>query len=224
MEPEQTPKTERELVAVFADRGTVDLVASQLRVAGLSEDEIAVDQDDVTALEAEMHGELSESAMAGPLSIVMPKEGMRGFAMVALIGGAIGLLLAVLLAFIDYGLNYWLRLLIAAGIVLTMTSIAALVLGPGFASKGSRDLMAAQRGITLRVRRNSDEVRSLLAKAHPIRLDEVTHDGEPVGTVMTETSRRESTLTGAVTETAENLLEQPKVGDPTDTEARDIGP
>jgi hypothetical protein len=68
---------------------------------------------------------------------------------------------------------------------------AGLVIGPALASKRPEEPMPAQRGVVVRVRSDSDEIRAVLAQLGPIRVDAV-QGAVPRGSVTTEEAQTDS--------------------------------
>ena len=187
-DPSFTPEAERELLVVFPDRDHAERAVTALREAGIPEADIRIDAepDHVAALRAEMHEELTRAWVVPNAGVAYTKESARGLVATVLIGSAVGLVAAFLLAIPDWGSNYLTRLIIFAIIGVTFGSTIGLVAGPGLGARRPDELAAADRGTILRVSHDSPELRSLLGDLDPIRMDEVGHDDQPIATVGTE--------------------------------------
>jgi hypothetical protein len=173
------------LVAVFDDRRAADAARQALLRLGLDRDEVVIgDGDDhVASLRAEMQSEVADGIATLPF--VSTSRGRRGFATVAVLGTAIALVLAVPLAFIDIGGEYWLRYLFVAGFLALLAWTIGFVVGFGMGMNRPEERMAAERGVTLHVP-STPAARGLLERRQPIRLDEVDATGEPVQVIHSE--------------------------------------
>lgn len=187
-DPSFTPETDRELLVVYPTAEQANQARTALLDAGVAEADIHLDRepDVVAALRAEMHDELTQAWVVPNAGIAYPKESAHGLVMAGAIGGAIGLAAAFPLALIDFGSTYWVRWIVFAVVGVAMGFAIAMVAGPALGASRPADTPAGVRGTVLRVDHDSPELRTILADLHPIRLDEVTHDGTPIGRVATE--------------------------------------
>jgi hypothetical protein len=147
-------------------------------------------RDEQPSLRAEMRDELDNAWILPQASFVAPKEGARSFVVVTVAICAVAAIVAVPVAFIDFGAAFWVRLLIVEGVFLAAGLGLGLVLGPALGVKRPGEPMAAQRGVTLRVHSDDERIQNLLLAFDPIRLDEITPGGSPLATVATEEDRR----------------------------------
>lgn len=203
-DPTFIPEHDRELLVVYPDREHARAAATALLDAGVPREHVHLDEepDAVASLRAEMHDELTKAWVVPNAGVVYPAGSARGLAMVAVIGAAIGLLAAFPLALIDWGSTYWVRWLIWAVVGVGFGLAVAFVVGPAGGAPRPGELPPAARGIMLRVEEDSPELRHLLAGLEPIRMDEITHDGDPIDAVTIEKPDRG--VEGAV-ETAKDM-------------------
>jgi hypothetical protein len=199
-EPERTPPSDRELLVVYADQATADAARDALRERGVPDHAIHVGEepDVVAGLRAEMHEELSRAWVVPNAGVVYPEEAGRGLVLLSAVGAAVGLLAAFPLALIDLGSTYWVRWVVWAVVGVAFGLAVALVAGPATAAPRPGVPPAAARGVLLRVEDDTAELRHLLADLEAVRIDEVTHDGDPVGTILSDHDHR-------VTETAKDV-------------------
>ena len=185
------PRSERQLVAVYEDPEAAGRVRDALVAAGVAEAAIAVDrpEDEVVSLRGEMHEEVTQAWIVPNAAFAVTKEGVKGIGVVGIVAAAVGLLVGVALASLDFGSTYPVRLVVFGGIGLTFGATVGLVAGAGMGSRRPDELAAAHRGVVLRVRGDSASLRELLARFEPIRLDEVSVDGDPIDTITTEGDR-----------------------------------
>jgi len=202
--PGRIPEAQRELLAVY---DTHDAAVEARRAAlGVGVPEAAITMDGVaneqTSLKAEMREELEKSWMMPAAAIATTDEGLKGTFLAGIVCCALALVVIVPFAFIDWGLSLPMRLLIHVVVALLVGASVAVVAGPALASRRSDEVMGAHRGSTLRVAADSEELRRALDRPGLIRLDEVTHDLEPMGAVITEDDR---TARGVAEQMADNV-------------------
>lgn len=173
------------LVAVFPDRRAADEARESLVHLGIADGDVLIGgaDDHVASLRAEMQSEVSDGLVTLPF--VVTRRGVRGFVAVASIATFVALLLALPLALIDIGGEYWVRYLFIAAFLAFLGSVYALVIGFGMGMNRPDEAMAAERGVTLQAP-STPEARADLERRHPIRLDEVDATGEPVRVVDSE--------------------------------------
>jgi hypothetical protein len=191
-------------------RREADRVVSRLTRMGLDPGLMRIDDraDYTTALRAEMRQELGDAVVAPQASFVATKEGARGFVFVTVIALLVGALLAFPLAFIDFGSSYWVRYLIASAILAVLAFTFGLVIGPALGTKDSDDVAAATRGTVLRIGDDSPWVREVLVRSDPIRVDEITAAGDPVGTFYTESHDIDEHVGAKVRDTGSQVRHQ----------------
>lgn len=187
-DPSFLPEDARELVAVYPDRSRAESARQAVLDLGVPTDEVHLgdDLDAVTSLRAEMHEELTRALVVPNAGIAYPKEASRGLGIAAIAGAVLGLLAAFPLALIPVGESYWVRWVIFAAVGVAFGVTVALVAGPATAAPRPGELPAAARGTVLRVERDSPELRGTLESFGAVRLDEVSHAGDPIATVSTE--------------------------------------
>jgi hypothetical protein len=176
------PRSDRRLVAVFPDQSRAEAAEASLRSQGVGTVIVGDPDDYVASLRGEMRGEVSHGVVSSA-PFVATRTGVRSFASIAGIGVVVALVLAVPLAFIDYGPPWWARYLIMVAIIAFLGFVIALVLGPGMGVNRPAEQMAAERGVTLQVLPSTSAAREALAALHPIRIDEVGADGTPIAVV-----------------------------------------
>jgi hypothetical protein len=187
-DPTFIPESDRQLLAVFDDPDAAQRARTALVDAGVPAEQVHVgDQIDVVSgLRAEMLEELTRSAVVPNAAAVYPKESVRGFGLVSAIGVGIGVLLAFPLAAIDWGSSYGVRLLVFLLVNAAFGFTIGMVAGASLAAPRPGARAAAVRGTTVRVERDDAHLRELLAGLHPIRIDELSRNGGPIDTVVTE--------------------------------------
>src|SRR4051794_41034381 len=173
--PEQAHRPHYELVAVFRSQDEADEAARRLHSIGVDDGAISVgdQRDEITSLKAEMRDELTEGWILPQAAMAVTKEGAKGLSIVTVTAAIVGAVLAAPFAFIDFGLNFAGRLVLLVLVGLTVGGSVGLVIGPALASKRPDEPMAAQRGVVVRVHRDSEQIRSVLTDLRPVRLDEV---------------------------------------------------
>lgn len=200
-DPRFTNEADRDLLVVLPTREEAEEAVRQLVAAGISEDDVQIDQepDRVASLRAEMHQELSQAWVVPNAGVAYTKEAARGLVAGNVIGIALGVAAAFPLALLPVGNSYWVRFLIFAVVGAAMGGTIGLVAGPGVASTRPNDPPAIEKGTLLRVRHDSPELRALLADLHPIRMDEIrSSDDAPIAAVDLAES-------GSLHDTAEDL-------------------
>lgn len=187
-DPSFIPERERELLVVYPDRQRAQAAATALLDAGIPQEQVHVDEepDTIASLRAEMHDELTKAWVVPNAAVVYPAGSAWGLSIVAMIGATIGLLAAFPLALIDVGSTYWVRWIVWAVVGMGFGLAVAFVVGPAGGAPRPGELPPAARGTLLRVEQDSAELRRLLAQLDPIRMDEVSHEGEPIDAVGLE--------------------------------------
>ncbi len=177
-----------ELLAVYPDVQHAQAARAALVAAGLHDEEIRVDEDldSVAALRAEMHDEMSRAWVVPNAGVAYPAEAARGLALVSVVAITLGVAAAFPLALIDVGGSYWIRWLVFAVVGAAFGLAVSLVIGPAGGAPRPGEQPAAARGTVLHVDHDSTEVRAVLADHDPIRIDEVTPQGDLIETVTTE--------------------------------------
>ena len=177
-----------ELLVVFRLPEQARQAEHDLEEAGVPPQLIDVDReaDRITALRAEMREELAESWVMPQAGVAMTKEGARGFVVVTAVCAVVAAIIAAPFAFIDFGLSFWGRLILLVGIGLAVGATIGLIVGPALASKRPDEPAAADTGTVLLVADDSPDIRAILARLHPIRIDEVAYGTLPRGTVITD--------------------------------------
>jgi hypothetical protein len=211
MGTQQSPTGKRHLIAVMRSEQDARDAVRRLESEGVGPGNVRIDDDrDVApALRAEMRAEVSDAfTTSRPFMMVAPKEGYRGFVLFASVAAVVVVLLAALLALIDFGWHYWLRFLIAAAVCTPFALMISLVFGRGLGATNKDDAAAADRGTILRIAEDSPRIRQTLSEMNPIRIDEVTPTDEPAGTVYTEADPGENSLTDKVKDTVQHVRDE----------------
>ncbi len=204
--PMYTSDADRELVVVYPSAEEARAAADRLLELdlGLGEGDVRIGEepDEIVSLRAEMHEELTQGWIVPTAGVVATKESVKGTLLLGTIASAVALVIAVPLAFIDYGPALWIRLATHLFIALTFGSLVGFLLGGARNAKPPNELMAAQRGTVLWVGQDTPAVRDAVLASHPIRVDEVGADGTPLDTLLTE---GDSEDVGVVEEMRSNL-------------------
>ncbi len=191
MQTENEPRRSGELLAVFANGEAAQKAMSSLLAEGVPRTAVSIadSNDEVPSLRAEMREELNKAWVLPQAAFTAPKEGARSFVFVTLVACAIALVVGVPLAFVDFGMSFWTRLLVVEGVLLAAAFGIGITIGAALGAKRPDEAMAAQRGVTLRVRLDDERTRQRLMAANAIRIDQITTAGEPISTLTTEEDR-----------------------------------
>lgn len=161
----------------------------RLTSAGVSEEEVRTDSydDEGTSLRAEMREEASESVIMPQVGVLYSKEATKATNVFLPALTVVGAVVALPLGLIGPdSMALWTRLLVAA-ILGGLTGATIGVIVPQAMAVKNQDVPnAAQRGRVVRVSRWTPEVEKVMADEHPIRLDRIGADGEPIGPVITD--------------------------------------
>jgi hypothetical protein len=180
------PQRHHELLAVYPDQETADRVIEELRTRFYQDDaHEGTDEDRRDALNAEMSDEMRASYAAPQAGFIYPKESMKTVAWMMPLAIVVGALVMLPLAFFVHGMTLFVRVAAAVGVGAALGATSALVL-MALGQKNPDEPMAAERGVTVRVPDDRDELRRVMLEAHPIRLDVVDDRGRPIETIATE--------------------------------------
>lgn len=184
-DPTFTPEGGRELLAVFPDAHRADQARAALLDAGVPQRAIHVAEqaDAVTSMRAEMHEEMTNAWVVPNAAAVYPKESAQSMTIVSIVAAAIGLAAAFPLALVDFGSTYWIRFAIWAAVGVAFGFTIGLVVGPASGAMSPAAPPAGAAGVVLRVSHDTAELRRILGSHGPVRIDEITHDGQPIDTV-----------------------------------------
>jgi hypothetical protein len=174
------------LVGVYDSEVVARAAARAAERAGADPADIRIDEDldRVVSLEGEMREEMDKT-IAGPGNVgPFTKEMTKGMSIGIIVGGAIGILLSLPFAAIDFGMGVWARFVVVAAIGLFVGATAGWIIGGAFAARRPEDALAAERGVTLSAP-DLPAVEEALSRTRPIRLDVVSADGNPVRNVTT---------------------------------------
>jgi len=186
-EPTFIPESERELIAVYPDDAHAQQARTALLDVGVQPEEIHLSEegDIVAALRAEMSDEMTRSLVAPHAGVVYPPGSARGFTIIGLVGAVIGIAAAFPLALIDFGSTYWVRWLVWAVVGVGFGFAVGVVAGPAGGAPRPGELSPAARGTVLRVERDAQGLRRILESFEPLRLDEISHGGDPIDNIYT---------------------------------------
>lgn len=189
-DPSFTPESERELLAVFPDLVHAEDASRDLRAAGIGDAEVRLDDDldAVSSLRAEMHDELTRAWVVPNAGVVYPAGAARGLVIGAAVAVVLSLVAALPLALIDLGSTYWVRWLVFATVIAAFGLTVALVVGPAGGAPRPGELPTAARGVVLHVSRDTVAAREALLRNDPLRVDEVSREGNPIATLTHERS------------------------------------
>jgi hypothetical protein len=184
-----------ELVGVFPDRAQAESVAANAAALGVPEEDIHVhrDEDRVASLRGEMRDELERSWFSPQGGVILTKRMIKGVLAVSPFTVAAGVLLALPLAFLPWtaSLPLWGRVVLTTVIGAVAGGTVGAIIGGGEAEKGAGAPLAAEHGVTVRVGDTRAEVQRTLVDADPIRLDIVTPDGTPLGSITSENEQND---------------------------------
>lgn len=129
---------------------------------------------------------MRSSFVSPQAGIVYTKEAMKTGAWMMPVFIVVGVLVALPIAFMfQSDASTGVRVLAALGIGVAMGGTVALVL-MALGQKNPDEPMAAERGVTVRVPDDTEELRRVMIAAHPIRLDVVDDEGRPIETIAEE--------------------------------------
>lgn len=186
--PMYTPDTDRELVVVYPTEQHARAAADRLVELGVRRGDLRIgaEPDRIAALRAEMREELTQAWIVPTAGVVATKESAKGTLFLGAVATLAALVVAVPLAFVDYGATLGVRLVTHVVVALIFGGLIGFILGGARNAKPPGELMAGQRGTVLRVGRDTPAVREALAALGPIRVDEVGADNTPLDTMVTE--------------------------------------
>jgi hypothetical protein len=178
-------RVSRRYVAVFDDRSAASRVAARLQSAGLAADDLRVG-DSLDAL-ASVRGEMQEEINHVPrVPVPLPREAARGVGVGVIVGGVVGVTVALPFASISFGdLGVGARLLILAVVGAVFGGFVGAFIGGAFGIKRPDEPVAAAEGTTLAVPATR-EARAVLLESGARRIDLIGADGQPITTVASD--------------------------------------
>jgi hypothetical protein len=190
-----------ELVGVFHDEASAESVAERASKLGVPPEQIHVqrDQDKVASLRGEMREELERSWFSPQGAFILTKRMAKGIVAASPFTVTAGILLALPLAFLPLGLPLWGRIVLTSIVGAIAGGTVGVIFGAAEAEKGAGAPLAAEHGVTVRVADTRPDVQRSLIDADPIRVDAVTPDGTPLGSITSESERNDE---GAVEDLA----------------------
>jgi hypothetical protein len=193
-----------ELLVVYPTAARAETARARVLELGVDPALVRVDTetDEIASLRAEMHEELTQAWIVPSAAFITTKEGAKGMGFVGAVAILVSLLVAVPLAFVDFGATLGTRLIVFSAVAVALGGTIGFVAGAGAAAKRPGERTAAHRGTVVRVQGDSPELRRALVDLEPIRVDQVAHDDTPLDTVVTEGDRDDE---GTVEEVTANL-------------------
>ncbi len=180
-----------EIIGVFKTPGEAKAAADAVAGIARSSRPRVDDHDaDVASLKAEMHEEINETVV-GPGNIgPFTKEMRRGLVRGVVAGAVAGAVLALPIALIPWmSLEFGTRLVIAAIVGASAGATVGFMFG-GFTARGGDRRMAAEIGTTVvidvRTPDEVEQVRMVMERHHPIRIDLATREGDAVENLSTD--------------------------------------
>jgi hypothetical protein len=139
-----------------------------------------------------MRDELDRGWFSPQGGFVLTKRMIKGILAVSPFTIVAGVLIALPFAFISWGsLPLWGRIILACVVGATAGATVGFIVGGGEAEKGAGAPLAAEHGVTVHVSDTRPEVQRALVDAGPIRLDVVTPEGTPLGSITSESERND---------------------------------
>jgi hypothetical protein len=178
------------LVAVYRDRETAEAVAHELSNApDVSSEAVRISDaaDRLLSVRAEMDAEVAESWGSPGLGAFVTAEMMRGAVLLALLMGAIGVLVGLPIGYFLFvgDASVWEKLGLGAVVGGLFGATVGGLLGGGFAMQSPEEKLAAERGIPVALEDATPAAEEVMARYEPIRLDRF-EDGNRVDTPQTE--------------------------------------
>jgi hypothetical protein len=172
------------LVAVYDTEEDARAAVRALERAGIDTAGVRLSdpRDRLAEMKADMRDEISHS-IAGPGNVgPFTREMAEGSALGIFVGGAIGLVVALPFAAIDFGLAAWARVVLLAIVGAIVGATIGWIVGGGFAAKRPNEPLAGERGVTLAVD-TSVPARQALMTTNARRIDIVEPDGHAINTL-----------------------------------------
>ena len=189
MTPSPAPPGDTQLIAVYETLEQAYEAAKRAQAAGAPEVFVDEPGDRVDSLRAEMRDELEHALVSPTAVLVLPKESAKGVGALAPIGMVVGALLALPLAWVDWGVPFTTGLVIVLACGAAMGATVAFLIGAGTALRGRFEANAADRGVTVRVPVDTPEIEHALDHGGVLRLDRVDSGGNPDEALTTEDDR-----------------------------------
>jgi hypothetical protein len=202
-------RDEMRLVAVYDSEDDARAALRSLERAGIESGDVRVadPRDRLAAIEGEMRGEVMHS-VAGPGNVgPFTKEMAQGSVLGVLVGGVIGLVIALPFAAIDFGFVWWGRMLLLAIVGAVVGATIGWIIGGGFGAKRPDEPLAGESGITLAVE-TSIPARQALLTTNARRIDIVEADGHAVNTL----SERSEGPTGVIRDIGRHMGSEGREG------------
>src|SRR3954453_14347768 len=181
------PQRPRELLGVYRDEEAAQHLLERVTQLADEHGRVGDSGDYVDSLRGEMRQELEDTIVAPQAALVLTKEATKTMAFVLPVATAIGAVLGLILAFV-FGGSISVAGRVITGLVVGAAGGATVgfIVGAAVGMKGPAEQAAAQRGVTVRVWPDRDDVRQVMMDAAPIRLDVVDDAGQPIDTLLTE--------------------------------------
>jgi hypothetical protein len=169
-------------VAVYETEEAARRAADAATRAGADGRDVRIGEplDRVASVEGEMREEMDHT-FAGPGNVgPFTPQMAKGMSLGTIIGGAIGLIVALPAAAIEFGdWPVWLRLIVVGVVGAIVGGTVGWIVGGGFGAERPDDALAAERGFPVSVPATR-EVEVALARTNPMRIDLVDADGTPL--------------------------------------------
>src|SRR5512134_64482 len=123
------PRGDRQLIAVYETLEQAYEAADRARQAGAPDAFVGEPGDRVDSLRSEMREELEHALIAPTAVLVLPKESAKGVGILAPVGMVIGALLALPLAWVDWGVPFSTALVIVLVCGAAMGATVAFLVG-----------------------------------------------------------------------------------------------
>jgi hypothetical protein len=185
------PSDDKQLIAVYETLEQAYAAAKRAEAAGAPQVFVGDEADRVDSLRSEMREELEHAIISPNAVLALPKESAKGAGALTPICALLGALLALPLAWVDWGIPFGTRLVIVLACGAAMGATVGFLIGAGTAVKGRFEANAADRGITVRVPVDTPEIEHALDHGGVIRLDRVDSGGNPDETLATEDAHDE---------------------------------
>lgn len=176
------------IVGVYRDEESAKQAARAAEAAGGTDVSVGAEADRVSSLRGEMQEE-TEHAWGGPSVGLYTKEMARSLPLWTGAATAIGILVALPFAFIEFGdLPLLTRLIIAAVSGAFFGGTIGFLVAGGFFERRrkTREELAGEDGVVVGVTDGDGRAAEAMAQHAPIRLDRIAPDGQPEDTLFTE--------------------------------------
>jgi hypothetical protein len=169
-------------IAVYQSEDAARRAAAVAERAAANSAEVRVGEplDRVASVEGEMREQMDRT-IAGPGNVgPFTPQMAKGMTLGTVVGAAVGLVVALPFAAIEFGgWPLWARLLVVAIVGVIVGGTVGWIVGGGFGAERADDALAAEQGYPVSVPATR-EVEAALKETHPLRIDLVDARGTPV--------------------------------------------